>query len=344
VKKIVVLKNDAIGDTMHSLPCIKQIVNLNNDKEIFFFLSKRNKDIYNFIKKENTRELIFNYKLNLYEKLKILLFFIKNKIDEVYILAPRNIFFFLPFLFRNTKFFGVCVNNLDNKFRPSLYLRKYLHKKEINNRNGITNRKSIKRLQLNLVSYEKSHLDKLHIKINKNIFNSDLLKHIDKYILFHFKKSIFDKLEWNIERVIDFVNLLSNKHHVILTTDIEGNEYVDKFIDIFNVYDAPKEKFLYRNKKITYFHNFSGSGIFDLVGNSSLTIGVHGLFTNISSYLDVPTIDLFYVECKKPYGIKSYLDAAREFSPFNKKYFKVIPNGDYNKLKFKIKNFLNYAK
>ena len=67
MKKIVVLKNDAIGDTMHSLPCIKQIVNLNNDKEIFFFLSKRNKDIYNFIKKENTRELIFNYKLNLYE-------------------------------------------------------------------------------------------------------------------------------------------------------------------------------------------------------------------------------------------------------------------------------------
>jgi hypothetical protein len=171
-----------------------------------------------------------------------------------------------------------------------------------------------------------------------------LVEHINKYILFHFKKSIFDKLEWDLEKVIDFVNLLSNKHHLILTTDIEGNEYIEKFKKIFNLYDAPTEKFFYRGKNITYFHNFSGSSIFDLVGNSSLTIGIHGLFTNVSSYLDVPTIDLFYIENKKTYGIRSYLDAAREFSPFNKKYFKVIPNGDYNKLKFKIKNFLDYAK
>ena len=66
MKKIVVLKNDAIGDTIHSLPCIKEILNLHSDKEIFFFLSKRNKDIFNFIKKKNTRRIVFNYFLNFY--------------------------------------------------------------------------------------------------------------------------------------------------------------------------------------------------------------------------------------------------------------------------------------
>ena len=78
MKKIVVLKNDAIGDTIHSLPCIKEIVDIHADKEIFFFLSKRNKDIYKFIKKKNTKILVFNYTLNLFEKIRILLFFIIN--------------------------------------------------------------------------------------------------------------------------------------------------------------------------------------------------------------------------------------------------------------------------
>jgi len=60
--------------------------------------------------------------------------------------------------------------------------------------------------------------------------------------------------------------------------------------------------------------------------------------------LDIPTIDLFYIASREPEDIKSALDAAREFSPFNKKYFKIVPTEDYQKLKLKIKTFLKYAK
>ena len=339
MKKIVVLKTDAIGDTMHSLPCIKEILSLHRDKEIFFFLSKRNKDIFNFIKKKNTKKLVFNYSLNFYEKIKIFFFFIKNDINEVYILAPKNLFYYLPFFFRNTKFYGICVNSVDNKFRPPIYLRKYLHKKQINDRRGCKNRKSIKRLQLNLINDQKSDLEKLEIPVNKNDFDF-----VDKYILFHFKKSIFDKLKWDLKRVVDFMDLLSNKYHVVLTTDIEGNDYIDSFLKLFNVYNFTDKSYLNKEKKITYLHNFSGLAIFDLIGNSCLTIGIHGLFTNVSSYLNIPTIDLFYIDSREPKDVKSYLDAAREFSPFNKKYFKIVPTEDYQKLKMKVKTFLKYAK
>ena len=339
MKKIVVFKNDAIGDTVHALPCIKEILNLHKDKKIFFLLSKRNKNIYSFLKNNNTERLVFNYNLNFYEKIKIIFFFIKNSIDKVYILAPKNMYYYLPIFFRKTKFYGICVNSADNKFRPPLFLRKYLHKKQINDRRGYVNRQSIKRLQLNLINEQKINLEKLDIKIGKNDFNF-----VDKYILFHFKKSIFDKLNWDFNRVVDFMNLLSTKYHLVLTTDIEGNDYVDNFLKIFNVYNFNDKSYLNKDKNITYLHNFSGLAIFDLIGNSCLTIGIHGLFTNVSSYLDIPTIDLFYIESRDPKDIKSALDAAREFSPFNKKYFKVVPTEDYQKLKLKIKTFLKYAK
>ena len=73
--KIVVLKNDSIGDTIHSLPCINEILVKHNSDDIYFFLSKINKYTFFFFKKSNTHLKVFNYsnikKLGTYDKIDI---------------------------------------------------------------------------------------------------------------------------------------------------------------------------------------------------------------------------------------------------------------------------------
>ena len=102
--------------------------------------------------------------------------------------------------------------------------------------------------------------------------------------------------------------------------------------------------FINRNKNITFFNNFSGLKIFNLIANSQMTVGVHGSFVSLSSYLNIPTIDLFYIESEKKNEILSSRDAAREFSPFHKSYFKIIPTKNFDKLSRKVRLFLKYAR
>ena len=43
-KKIIIFKNDATGDLIHSRDAIYNIINSNKDKEIILFLSKSSKE------------------------------------------------------------------------------------------------------------------------------------------------------------------------------------------------------------------------------------------------------------------------------------------------------------
>ena len=340
VKKIVVLKNDAIGDTMHSIPCINEILNLHSKDEIFFFLSKRNEVTYSFFKKKNTKLRVFNYSLNIIEKIKIFYFFLFNKIDKTYILTPKNFYFYLPLFFIRTKFYGVCLNAINNKFRPYKFLRKFLHFYVINDRTGIKLRKPLKILQLELLGLSKT----------KNVINTDFLKSNfnysfkNKFIFFHFKKNTFDKLNWDFNNVRRFLEVLSEKKHLVFTTDIEGNNYTKRFKELFNFYDNNGANFVNRNSNITYFHEISGVKLLKIIAHSSLTIAVHGSFTNVSSYLNIPTIDLFHIKSNKKIDIKASRDASIEFSPFNKSYFRIVPSDNFEKLINKVKMSINNAK
>ena len=74
-----------------------------------------------------------NYNLSFIEKFNLFLKLFRNDYEYVFILSPKNFYFFLPIVFRNTKFLGICVDNEKRK-RPSIFLRKYLFKYEVNNR------------------------------------------------------------------------------------------------------------------------------------------------------------------------------------------------------------------
>ena len=122
----------------------------------------------------------------------------------------------------------------------------------------------------------------------------------------------------------------------MLTTDIEGNSYVKFFKEKFNCYDYNKKTYISRDTKITYLHNMIGLDLFKIIANSTKTIAPHGSFTNLSNYFNVSTIDLFYIKSLTKSYLQSAKNAAREFSPFNNKYFRLIPSINYNKTTRKI--------
>ena len=339
--KIVVLKNDSIGDTIHSLPCINEILVKHNSDQIYFFLSKINRYTFFFFKKPNTHLKVFNYSLSILEKIKVFMFFLFNKVDTAYILSPKNFYFYLPIFFRNTKFCGLCLNGNDKKFRPLIFLRKYLSFYLVNDRTLKGKRESLKNLQLKLINNGKivhsSNMLNLNIiSENKNNFSLP-----EEYIFFHFKSDIFAKINWDEKKINNFLTKLSDHFEVLFITDIEGNDYVKFFKDNFNCYDYDKNVYFSRNSKITYLHNIFGLELFKVIANSTKTIAPHSSFTNLSSFFNIPTIDIFYMKSFSKTDLQSYRNAAREFSPFNNKYFRIIPSINYDKTVKKILLFSN---
>ena len=96
-EKVLILKNDRTGDLFVSLKAINKILNKHSKQKIYIFLSKINHKfsfIFPTIKKE-----IFSMNLSIVEKIKIFFFLLLNKIDTVYILSPKNYYYYLPFFF-----------------------------------------------------------------------------------------------------------------------------------------------------------------------------------------------------------------------------------------------------
>ena len=98
MKNIIIFKNDRIGDLFHSLNGINQILNEHKADKITIYLSNYSKDFSFLFFKKNIEVKILNYRLNFYEKIKILTLFFFRPIDKIYILSPKNYFFYLPLL------------------------------------------------------------------------------------------------------------------------------------------------------------------------------------------------------------------------------------------------------
>ena len=72
MSKVLILKNDRVGDYFTSINSINLILNKHKDNDIEIFLSKINYK-FNFIF-QNLENRIFNYNLSIVEKIKILFF------------------------------------------------------------------------------------------------------------------------------------------------------------------------------------------------------------------------------------------------------------------------------
>ena len=152
--------------------------------------------------------------LNFIEKVKIFFYFLFNKIDTAYILTPKNFYYFLPLIFRNTKFYAITINGL--KKRPQNFLKKYLYKYAEIDRLIIKKRKS---------SYD----------IQENLIDTDLIKNQ----MLQYGQAIPDEKE--VDGIV--ARVMSNKDEIKrLTEQLTSTRILNFFKDNFN----------YKTKKVDY--------------------------------------------------------------------------------------------
>ena len=97
-KKIIIFKNEATGDLIHAREAIFNIINSNKEKEIILYLSHINKEFKFLFSGENLTFKFTNHNLSILEKAKIFISLIGNPNIEVFILAPKNFYYYLSFL------------------------------------------------------------------------------------------------------------------------------------------------------------------------------------------------------------------------------------------------------
>ena len=115
-----------------------------------------------------------------------------NNYSKIYILTPKNFYFYLPFFFRNTKFYAIVYDNKNN-IRPPKFLRNYLYKYKVVYRNKI-NEKSYRELQSDLLD-DNILLDIKNNGLNIPKINVNLkLLLPEKFVFFQFRYLFFEKL------------------------------------------------------------------------------------------------------------------------------------------------------
>ena len=341
----IVLKNDAVGDLVYSLKAINNIIS--SSKKVTIFLSKLSEK-YSFLVSNPKVEIkILNYDLNLIEKIKLIFFLNKNDINNVYILAPKKFYYYLPIVFKRIKFYAICINNINNYRRPSLFLRKFLFKYKINDREKIFKRDSIYLLQDKLTSDNNMNFDfKLVVNVKKK---DDLIKYIPKkYIYFHYKKKTCDALGWGLKDLqVLFSEFCNYYENVVFTRDLPGwdllrgeksnKENTLTFEDSFNYYDFELKKFIDNKSKVLLIDNIGGEDLFNLIKYSNKVVAWHGQMTSLGFILGKNVLDLWYLNINSWKDYRKYRNAFYEFKPKNENYDFTIPNKNVRKTIRKMK-------
>ena len=332
---IVILKNDAVGDLVHSLPAIYSIVNNDKVTKITLFLSKQSKGFNFFFDNKKINIKIINNNLTILEKVKLFIFFILNQIDKVFILAPKEYFFYLPFFFRKIKFFAICINNINNYKRPKEFLRNYLFKYKINHRDAVFKRLPSADLQFSLCN--EKNLEKKNFNFSPHISTKLKEKLPSNYIYFHVKKKITDELGWGINELKNLFNKFTDFYpKVILTKDNEIDENNLIFKQNFNFFDLKTCEFINNKSKILFINNIEGKDLYNVIKFSKKVVAFHGMMTNLGSLEYKPVIDLFYCKISSWNDYRNYRNSFYEFKPKYKGYNFIIPSKDINRTLKKI--------
>ena len=329
-KNVVILKNDATGDLVHSMEAIYNIIKNKDVQNITIFISRMSKRFAFLIKDSKVKIKILNYDLSFLEKIRLLYFFLINKFEDVYILAPKKFYYFLPIIFFKTKFHAICINNINNYRRPSNFLRKFLYNYKVNDRSAIFKRDSSALLQLKLTSTKS--ITKKEIKIEPSV-SKNLKKYLPKeYFYFHLRKKRLDELGWGISELnLLFNEFLKHSKNVVLTKDIELDENTKILKDNFNSFDFKTLRYIDKSTKITFLDNIDGEDLYNVIRLSKKVIAFHGMIPSLASINKISVLELFHCNINNWNDYRNYRNAFYEFKPKYEKHSFIIPNKNIKK-------------
>ena len=308
-KKVLILKNDRTGDLFVSLNAINKIINKHSNQEIIIYLSNINHK-FSFLF-PNLQKKIVSMNLSVLEKINIFLFLMINKIDTIYILSPKNFYYYLPIFFRKIKFYGITIKS--QKSRPNNYLIKFLFKHVVIDRLNIRKRLSSYNIQENLIE----------ITSNKNNLNKDsLISHNfiypKNFIFFHYKHSFFNNLlKWELDKVSKLISFFSKKYeNILFSSELFSKSTNDYFSNIYNTYDyVNKKEFINNKKKIFFLKDIDGYDLFDAVKKSSKIISPEGIITHMGYFLGKPSLALMHFNLYSRKDFISQIISCKEWFP-----------------------------
>ena len=273
MSKILILKNDRVGDLANSLRGINSLLNENTDKQIEIILSDISKDLGFLFKIKNVKISYLNYSLNILDKLKLFFKIFTSNFEKIYILAPKNIYFYLP-LICSAKVFAITITN-KNKSRPFKYLRSKLYYYKANNRENRKIGQSISNLIDDLCNKEKKvYPNILNNNPNLSLLFNENISLTSNFIHIHYKENIFSKNGWTSDDFIDLLYSFKNLNYkTIFTSDLGNFPYHSKFLLKFsNLNFDNNVSNLNFKSKIHYFHNINTQDLFKLIDLSNVVI------------------------------------------------------------------------
>ena len=321
MKKVIILKNDRTGDLFTSLSTINIIFNKHKEHKVELFMSNINyKFSFLFYPKETK---VININLNILDKIKIFSYILFNKVDTVYILTPKNFYYYLPILlfFKKIKFYGICIDAENS--RPNNFLRKFLFKKISINRIDIKKRKSTYIIQTELIDY----YDQLLNLINDKSESKLKLQIPNNAVFFHYKHKMFDELlNWNLNKVKNFIEFLSQKKgYIIFSSEINNKESDIFFQKNFNTFNFAKgEETKINSKNILFLKNIDGIDLYTVIKKSSEIIAPEGIITHIGYHLKKKILSLMHFNLNNRQDFINQIISCKEWFPPNNFDFIVL--------------------
>ena len=333
MNKILILKNDRVGDLFNSLDGINAIINDNRGNKIEIILSQITEKLSFLFNIDNVKVSFLPYRLNIFDKLKLIFKIYSESFEKVYILSPKNFYFYLPF-FSKSRFYAITIKN-SNKSRPYNFLLKKIFKFKINNRDNKRINDSINSLIFDLCSTKP-------LSTYDNILNNtpecstlflNKISLFTNFIHIHYKESVFKKNGWSSSTFFNLIKAISEKHKVILTSDYGNFEYHKVFLQNFsNLNFNNSSDNINLNHNIHYLHNINTKDLFMMISLSNTVISPHGAMTIMASYFNKKIIDIFDTNICP--------NAFREYKPKSKNYNFFIIKPNFDKILFKINKFL----
>jgi ADP-heptose:LPS heptosyltransferase len=318
LKKIIILKNDRTGDLFVSLKAINRILIKHKNDDISIFLSQINCK-FNFLFPKIKKKII-SMDLGLHEKFYLLKYLVFNKIDIVYILTPKNFYYYLPFFFRKIKFYAITIKGLTN--RPNNFLLKYLHKYVVINRLTIKKRLSSYNIQESLIEYfDNSDMINSNSKIKNNF-------HFPKeYVFFHYKHKLFnDLLGWSLVDIDNLLEFLEKKNkNIMFSSELNNNHVNNHFLKKYNSFDFYNETKKNINERGIYFlKDVEGYDLFDIVKKSNNVVAPEGIITHMAYFLKKPILALMHFNLKNKRDFINQIISCKEWFPPSKYKFIVL--------------------
>ena len=326
IKKIIILKNDRTGDLFVSLKAINRILIKHKSDKITIFLSDINHK-FNFLF-TNIEKKIISMDLGLFEKFFFFKYLLFNKIDSIYILTPKNFYYYLPFFFRKIKFYGIAIRGVKN--RPNNFLLKYMHKHVILNRLTIKKRASSYKIQESLIEYiDNTNMINTKSKIENNF------QFPKQYVFFHYKHKLFnDLLGWTLDDIDNLLDILRRKNkNVMFSSELNNIQVNNYFFNKYNSFDFYNKTQNNINKMgVVFLKNVEGYELFDIVRNSTNVVAPEGIITHMAYFLKKPILALMHFNLNNRRDFINQIISCKEWFPPSNYKFTVLKKNFTNSM------------